>query len=157
MMRIGTGYDIHRLEEGHPFILGGVKIPFDKGSVAHSDGDTLLHAITDALLGALALGYIGQHFPDTDPKNKGKNSHYFLKEVYGLVRKKGYKVENIDATIILQTPKLAEYIPAMRNNIAECLDVGADRISVKAKTNEKLDAVGCGDGVAVHAVVLLSC
>ncbi|MDP2600383.1 MAG: 2-C-methyl-D-erythritol 2,4-cyclodiphosphate synthase [Deltaproteobacteria bacterium] len=156
-MRIGTGYDMHRLEVGHPFILGGVKIPFDKGSVAHSDGDTLLHAITDALLGAAALGDIGGHFPDTDPQNKGKESRFFLGEVGALIRKKGFKIENIDATIILQAPKLAEYIPAMRNNIAECLDLGLDRVSIKAKTNEKLDAIGHGNGVAVHAVVLLSC
>ena len=154
-MRIGIGYDLHRLEKGHPFILGGVKIPFEKGSVAHSDGDALLHAITDALLGAAALGDIGQHFPDTDPKNKGKESQYFLKEAVLLVQKKGFRVENIDATIILQAPKLAEYIPAMRRQVASHMGLDVDQVSVKAKTNEKLDAIGLGEGVAVHAVVLL--
>ena len=154
-MRIGTGYDIHRLEAGLPLLLGGVKIPFEKGAVGHSDGDTLLHAITDALLGAAALGDIGQHFPDTDPKNKGKESRYFLKESLALVQEKGFKVGNVDATIILQAPKLAEYIPAMRHQIADCLGVDVGQVSVKAKTNEKLDALGHSEGVAVHAVVLL--
>ncbi|MDO8527361.1 MAG: 2-C-methyl-D-erythritol 2,4-cyclodiphosphate synthase [Deltaproteobacteria bacterium] len=154
-MRIGTGYDIHRLEKGIPFLLGGVRIPYEKGAVGHSDGDTLLHAVTDALLGAAALGDIGQHFPDTDPKNKGKDSQYFLKEVAVLVEKKGFKIGNIDATIILQAPKLAEYIPAMRRQIASCLNLEVDQVSVKAKTNEKLDSLGNGEGVAVHAVVLL--
>ncbi|OGQ44812.1 MAG: 2-C-methyl-D-erythritol 2,4-cyclodiphosphate synthase [Deltaproteobacteria bacterium RIFCSPLOWO2_02_FULL_46_8] len=155
-MRIGQGYDIHRLEEGRPFILGGITIPFEKGPVGHSDGDPLLHAITDALLGALSLGDIGQHFPDTDPKNKNKDSQYFLKETAGFVSKKGYKIGNIDATVILQAPKLAEYIPAIRRQIATCLRVEVDQISVKAKTNEKMDAVGLGEGIVVHAVALLT-
>lgn len=155
-MRIGTGYDIHRLEEGKPFVLGGVRIPFGKGAVGHSDGDTLLHAITDALLGAAALGDIGSHFPDTDEKNKGKDSRFFLGEVAKQIQKKGFRIENIDATIILQAPKLAEYIPAMRRQIAATLALEEGRISVKAKTNEKLDALGQGDGVAVHCVVLLA-
>lgn len=154
-MRIGIGYDLHRLEKGYPFILGGVKIPFEKGSIAHSDGDALLHAITDAILGAAALGDIGQHFPDTDPKNKGKDSQHFLKEACLLVQKKGFKVANVDATIILQAPKLAEYIPAMRRIVAACMGLETEQVSVKAKTNEKLDAIGLGEGVAVHAVVLL--
>ncbi|OGQ04372.1 MAG: 2-C-methyl-D-erythritol 2,4-cyclodiphosphate synthase [Deltaproteobacteria bacterium RIFCSPLOWO2_01_44_7] len=154
-MRIGTGYDIHRLEKGKPLLLGGVKIPSEKGAVGHSDGDTLLHAITDAILGAAALGDIGQHFPDTDPKNKGKESQYFLKEVLKLVQAKGLAVENVDATIILQAPKLAEYIPAMRRQIAACLGIDVEKVSVKAKTNERLDSLGNTEGVAVHAICLL--
>lgn len=154
-MRIGAGYDIHRLEAGYPLLLGGVRIPFEKGAVGHSDGDTLLHAITDALLGAAALGDIGGHFPDTDPANKGKDSRYFLKQAAALVKKKGFKIANIDATVILQAPKLAEHIPAMRRQIAGCLDLDVDCVSVKAKTNEKLDAVGGGNGVIAHAVALL--
>ncbi len=155
-MRIGTGYDIHRLEKGEPLLLGGVKIPSEKGSVAHSDGDALLHAITDALLGAAALGDIGQHFPDTDPQYKGKDSRYFLKEVCALIREKKYEIKNVDATVILQSPKLAEHIPAIRRTIALCMELDVDQVSVKAKTNEKLDATGLGEGVMVQAVVLLS-
>lgn len=154
-MRIGQGFDIHRLERGRPFLLGGVQIPSEKGTVGHSDGDALLHAITDALLGAVSAGDIGQLFPDTDPINKDKESRFFLEEALRLVQAKGFRVGNVDATIILQTPKLAEFIPAMRRQVAKILKVELDRVSVKAKTHEKLGSLGRGEGVAVHAVVLL--
>lgn len=154
-MRIGQGYDIHRLEKGRPFILGGITVPFEKGPMGYSDGDPLLHAITDAILGALALGDIGRHFPDTDPENRDRNSGYFLKEAAGMVAKNGFKIGNIDATVILQAPKLSEHIPAICRQIASLLEIATDQVSVKAKTNEKLDAVGVGGGIAVHAVVLL--
>jgi len=154
-MRIGQGFDIHRLEEGRSFLLGGVKIPSDRGPVGHSDGDALLHAITDALLGAIAAGDIGQHFPDTDPANKGKDSRVFLEEAHRLVQAKGLRIENIDSTIILQGPKLAEFIPAMRRQVAKFLNLDEAQVSVKAKSHEKLDSLGRREGVAVHAVVLL--
>lgn len=154
-MRIGQGFDIHRLEIGLPFILGGVKIASDKGPVGHSDGDPLFHAVTDAIFGALAKGDIGQHFPDTDPANKNKNSQIFLEKARDLVKEAKLKIENVDSTIILQAPKLAEHIPAIRRQLAKVLGVNLDRVSVKAKTHEKLDALGRQEGVAVHAIVLL--
>lgn len=154
-MRIGQGFDIHRLEAGSPLLLGGVKIPSPKGAVGHSDGDALLHAITDALLGALAQGDIGQLFPDTDPVNKNRDSADFLKEAYARVQKAGLKIANLDATIILQSPPLSGHLPAMRRKLADWLDTDLDRISLKAKTHEQLDALGRQEGVAVHTVVLL--
>ena len=154
-MRIGQGFDIHRLEVGRPFILGGVKIPCDKGPLGHSDGDPLFHAVTDAILGALAKGDIGQHFPDTDPANKNKDSRIFLERARDFVKEAKLQIANIDSTIILQAPKLAEQLPAIRRQLAKVLGVNLDRVSVKAKTHEKLDALGRQEGVAVHAIVLL--
>lgn len=153
--RIGTGYDIHKLTAGRPLVLGGIAVPFDKGLLGHSDGDALLHAISDSLLGALALGDIGQHFPDTDPKYKGADSSELLSVVLGLVREKGAKVVNLDVNIIAEKPKLMPYITPMRENIASLLDINAGFVSIKARTNEGLDAIGRGEAIAVHAIVLL--
>jgi cysteinyl-tRNA synthetase len=155
-MRIGIGYDIHRLEKGRKLILGGVEIQYDKGLLGHSDGDGLLHAIADAMLGALALGDIGQHFPDTDPKYKDANSAQLLKHVAKLVHEKGWRVENVDANVIAQEPKLKPHIERMRANIAEVLGVSVDSVSVKARTHEKCDAVGRGEAMSMQAVVLLA-
>lgn len=154
-MRIGHGYDVHRLVEGRRLIMGGVEIPFEKGLLGHSDADVLLHAVADALLGALALGDIGKHFPDTDPAFKGADSIKLLEQVVGLVQGRGYRVGNLDATIIAQRPKMAPYIQAMRENIARVCGVEADRINVKATTEEGLGFTGNGEGIAAHAVVLL--
>lgn len=155
-MRIGQGYDIHRLEEGRAFILGGVPIPSPKGPIGHSDGDPLLHAITDALLGALALGDIGGHFSDLDPRYKNKESSFFLQAALKMVREKGWAVANVDATVILQSPKLQPHILPIRRKIASLLELEVDQISVKAKTNEQADAVGRSEAVVVQAVVLLT-
>lgn len=154
-MRIGVGYDSHRLVEGRKLILGGVEIPFEKGLLGHSDADVLLHAITDAILGAAALGDIGQHFPDNDPQNKDADSRLLLTHCYQLVKNKGFVVGNVDATIIAQQPKLMAYLPQIRATIAHDLGVDVSRISVKATTNEKMGFVGREEGIAVHAVVLL--
>ncbi|MBI4125270.1 MAG: 2-C-methyl-D-erythritol 2,4-cyclodiphosphate synthase [Deltaproteobacteria bacterium] len=154
-MRIGQGFDIHRLEEGRPLILGGIKIPSPKGVVGHSDGDALFHAVTDALLGAVSKGDIGQLFPDTDPKNKNQNSELFLKRALQFVQEAGFKIANVDTTVILQAPKLAEFIPPMRRKLAVLLGLQESQVSIKAKTHEKLDSLGRQEGVAVHAVVLL--
>lgn len=154
-MRVGQGYDIHRLEEGRPFILGGVPIPSPKGPIGHSDGDPLLHAVTDALLGAAALGDIGGHFSDLDPRFKNKESSFFLTQALKMVRKKGWAVANVDATVILQSPKLNPHILTIRRQIASLLELEVDQISVKAKTNEKVDAVGRSEAVVVHSIVLL--
>ena len=153
-IRIGHGYDVHRLTEGRALILGGVQIPYEKGLLGHSDADVLLHAIADALLGALALGDIGKHFPDSDARYKGISSLLLLKHTVELVREKGYSVGNIDATVIAQRPKLASFIPTMRENIAEALGVDVSRVSVKATTEEGLGFSGVGDGMAAHAVAL---
>ena len=150
-IRIGHGYDVHRLTEGRALILGCVQIPYEKG---HSDADVLLHAIADALLGALALGDIGKHFPDSDARYKGISSLLLLKHTVELVREKGYSIGNIDATVIAQRPKLASFIPTMRENIAEALGVDVSRVSVKATTEEGLGFSGVGDGMAAHAVAL---
>lgn len=155
VMRIGQGFDIHRLEEGRPFLLAGVRIPSGRGPVGHSDGDALFHAVTDALLGAIAQGDIGQHFPDTDPAHQGKASSVFLKKALEIVTKAGHRIANVDTTIILERPKLAEFIPAMRRQLAQTLGLELNQVSIKAKTHEKLDALGSEEGVAVHAVVLL--
>lgn len=154
-MRIGHGYDVHRFGEGDFITLGGVRIPHKFGLVAHSDGDVLLHALSDALLGAVALGDIGKHFPDTDPTFKGADSRVLLRHVMGLVRGKGYAVGNVDATIIAQAPKMAPHIDTMRERIAEYLGVALDQVNVKATTTEKLGFTGREEGIAVHAVALL--
>ncbi|MAO65332.1 MAG: 2-C-methyl-D-erythritol 2,4-cyclodiphosphate synthase [Balneola sp.] len=154
-IRIGNGYDVHQLEEGRKLILGGVEIPYEKGLKGHSDADVLLHAITDALLGALALGDIGAHFPDTDPEFKGADSRVLLRKCYELMQEKGYKTGNVDATIIAEEPKLRSHINTMRKNIAEDLNVEMDQISVKATTSEQMGFVGKKNGMAAHAVVLV--
>jgi 2-C-methyl-D-erythritol 2,4-cyclodiphosphate synthase len=154
-MRIGTGYDVHRLVAGRPLILGGVEIPFERGLLGHSDADVLLHAIMDAMLGALALGDIGKHFPDSDPAYQGISSLRLLEHVAGLCRQKGYTVGNLDAVVIAQRPKLAPYIDQMRENIATTLGVPVQRISVKATTTEGLGFCGTGEGMAAQAVTLL--
>ena len=153
--RIGQGYDLHALVLGRDFILGGVKIPHTHGLLGHSDADALLHAITDALLGAAGLGDIGRHFPDTDERYKGADSRVLLRAAFALVQASGYEVGNIDATIICQAPKMSPHIPEMVKNIAEDLGVLASHVNVKAKTNEGLGHLGRGEGVAVHAVALL--
>ena len=155
-MRIGHGYDVHRLVEGRKLIMGGVEIPWEKGLLGHSDADVLLHAIADAILGALAMGDIGKHFPDTDPAFKGADSMKLLEHVVGLVRDHGYRVGNLDATIIAQKPKMAPHIQAMRENIAQVCGVEVDRINVKATTEEGLGFSGRGEGISAHAVVLMA-
>ena len=155
-MRIGQGYDVHKLVEGRDLILGGVMVPYEKGLLGHSDADVLVHAVMDALLGAAALGDIGQHFPDTDPKYKGISSIALLKEVGALLEKEGYIIENIDATIIAQRPKLAAYRPQMAKNIAEALHLEVNQVSVKATTEEGLGFTGSGEGISSQAITLLS-
>ena len=154
-MRIGTGYDVHRLEEGRKLILGGVQIPFEKGLLVHSDADVLLHAVSDALLGAAALGDIGKHFPDTDPAFEGADSLKLLEETVRLVKEEGYKVGNVDATVIAQKPKLASYIPRMRENIRKVLEVEENQVNIKATTEEHLGFTGEGLGISAQAVCLL--
>lgn len=153
--RIGHGYDVHRLAENRKLILGGVDVPYDKGLLGHSDADVLLHAISDALLGALALGDIGKHFPDTDEHYKGADSLVLLKCVYELIKSKGYCIGNIDATVLCQKPKLAGFIPEMRENIAKALETDIENVSVKATTEEKLGFTGSGEGIAAHCVALI--
>lgn len=155
-MRIGHGYDVHRLTAGRDLILGGVKIPYERGLDGHSDADVLVHAVMDALLGAAAMRDIGYHFPDTDPQYKGADSILLLKTVAGMLTAAGYRVGNIDATIIAQQPKLKEYIPAMAQNIASALQISVRDVNVKATTEEKLGFTGSGDGMACHAVCLLT-
>ena len=154
-MRIGHGYDVHKLVEGRDLILGGVKIDYEKGLLGHSDADVLLHAVSDALLGAAGLGDIGHHFPDTDPKYKGADSLELLREVYRKISEKGFRVGNIDVTMIAQKPKLKDYIPQMQENIAAAVNVSPDRVNVKATTEEKLGFTGTGEGMSCHAVCLL--
>lgn len=154
-MRIGHGYDVHALVDGRDLILGGVKIPYEKGLLGHSDADVLLHAVSDALLGAAALGDIGKHFPDTDPAYKGADSLVLLGHVAALVRQKGYYVSNVDVTMIAQRPKLAPYIPQMVENIATALALPVDRVNVKATTEEHLGFTGENLGMRCHAVCLL--
>lgn len=155
-MRIGMGYDVHRLVEDRDLIMGGVKIPYEKGLLGHSDADVLLHAISDALLGAAALGDIGKHFPDTDPAYKGISSLLLLGKVGELLSEKGYFIENIDATIIAQAPKMRPYIDIMRENIAEALGILAEQVNVKATTEEGLGFTGSGEGIAAQAICLLT-
>lgn len=154
-MRIGHGYDVHRLTEGRKLILGGVDIPYEKGLLGHSDADVLTHAIMDALLGAAALGDIGKLFPDTDPAYAGADSLVLLERVRERLSKAGYRVGNIDATILAQRPKLAPHIPQMRANLADRLGIEVDQVSVKATTEEGLGFTGTGEGMAAHAVCLL--
>lgn len=153
--RIGQGYDLHRLVEGRDLILGGVKIDYEKGLLGHSDADVLLHAITDALLGASGLGDIGRHFPDTDPAFKGADSKVLLSEAVALVVKAGWVIVNVDCTIVAQAPKLAPYMPQIRESVAKAIGVDLQRVNVKAKTNEGCDAVGRKEAIEAHAVVLL--
>ena len=157
LMRIGHGYDVHRFTEGSFITLGGVRIAHHSGLLAHSDGDVLLHALCDALLGAAALGDIGRHFPDTDPAFKGADSRALLRHVLGLLRSKGWQVGNVDATIVAQAPKMAPHIDTMCARIAEDLAVEVDQVNVKATTTEKLGFTGREEGIAVHAVALLVC
>ncbi len=154
-MRIGFGYDVHRLTEGRRLILGGVEIPWEKGLLGHSDADVLTHALMDALLGAAALGDIGQHFPDKDPAYEGADSIELLCCVCSLLQERGFRVENVDCTVVAQRPKLAPYIPAMRERLADAMKVGVDRVSVKATTEEGLGFSGAGLGIAAQAVALL--
>ena len=154
--KIGFGYDVHKFAENRKLILGGVEIPFDKGLEGHSDADALLHAICDALLGALALGDIGKHFPDTDIRYKNAESAIFLRESYKLVKEKGYKLGNIDSTVILEKPKLMPHIDKMRERIANVLNVSVDLVSIKATTSEKMGFVGSGEGIKAVASVLIA-
>ena len=151
-MRIGFGYDVHRLVEGRPLILGGEMIPYEKGLLGHSDADVLIHALMDALLGAAALGDIGKHFPDSDPAYKGADSMRLLEQVVKLLQLANYQVNNVDVTVVAQAPKLAGYISAMRHNIAEVLGTSVDDVSVKATTTEGLGFAGEGQGIACYAV-----
>ena len=155
MMRIGHGYDVHRLVEGRKLIIGGVEIPHGLGLLGHSDADVLAHAISDALLGALALGDIGKHFPDTDPRYAGADSLKLLSSVVALVREQGYSVGNVDATLLAQKPKLAPHIDAMRQNLADAMGIRKDQVSVKATTEEGLGFTGALQGIAAHAVCLV--
>lgn len=155
MLRIGHGYDVHAFADNRKCIIGGVDIPYDRGLMGHSDADVLLHAISDSLLGAAAMGDIGKHFPDNDPEYEGADSLVLLKYVVSLISEKGYAVNNIDATIIAQAPKMAPYIEAMRHNIAEALKVDVDCVNVKATTEEKLGFTGRKEGISAHCVCLL--
>mgnify|MGYP003340298384 CR=1 FL=1 len=155
-MRIGQGFDVHALAEGRKLIIGGVTIPYERGLAGHSDADVLLHAICDALIGAAALGDIGKHFPDTDPRYAGIDSRKLLREVVQLLHARNFRVVNIDSTVIAQAPKLAPYILAMREIIAADAGVDLDAVNVKAKTAERLGAIGRGEGIAAEAVALIS-
>lgn len=155
MIRVGLGYDVHRLVEGRKLILGGVDIPFEKGLLGHSDADALLHAVTDALFGAAALGDIGSHFPDTDPRYKGADSLKLLAACGRELRGCGWNIGNIDAVIVAQRPKLLPHVPQMRENIARALEIDSSQVSVKGKTEEGLGFTGSGEGMAVHAVCLI--
>ena len=152
MTRFGMGYDVHRLTEGRKLLIGGVEIPYEKGLLGHSDADVLLHAVTDAILGAAGLGDIGRHFPDTEAKWKGADSRKLLEMAVALVREKGFRVGNVDATIVAQAPKLVPYIPAMKKNVAASLGVEEARVNVKATTEEHLGFTGRGEGMAAYAV-----
>ncbi len=155
-MRIGIGYDVHRLVENRKLILGGIEIPHHRGCLGHSDADVLIHAICDALLGALALGDIGQHFPDTSPEFKDIDSRILLKRVHTLIKTKGYFISNIDSTIVLQTPRIANFIPLMRQELAKTLNIDLNQISIKATTTEKLGFQGREEGISAQAVCLLN-
>ena len=156
MMRIGQGFDIHALAVGRKLVIGGVEIPYERGLAGHSDADVLLHAICDALIGAAGLGDIGAHFPDTDPRYAGADSRNLLREVVTLIHNRRLRIMNIDATIIAQAPKMAPYIPMMRTNIASDLGLSGNDVNIKAKTMERLGAVGRGEGIAAEAVALLA-
>jgi 2-C-methyl-D-erythritol 2,4-cyclodiphosphate synthase len=154
-IRIGSGFDAHQLVPGRRLVLGGVEIPFDRGLEGHSDGDCLLHAVCDALLGAAAAGDLGAYFPSTDPRWKGTSSRIFLEEVVRVIGEKGYMVENVDVTIIAERPTLAPHIPAMRTSLGRALGISEERVSVKAKTVDGLGALGRGEGIAAQGAVLL--
>ena len=154
-VRVGIGYDLHRLEAGRKLIVGGIELPFDKGPMGHSDGDVVAHAMVDALLGAAGLGDIGTHFPDTDPKWKGANSLIFLEHTRKLLDEKRFKIEHVDAVVILERPKLGPHFAKMREVLAKSLGVGGEKIHLKAKTNEGVDAVGRGEAIASHVVATL--
>jgi 2-C-methyl-D-erythritol 2,4-cyclodiphosphate synthase len=155
-IRVGFGFDVHRLVEGESLVLGGVNIPYEKGTLAHSDGDVLIHAICDALLGTVSAGDIGVHFPDTDPTYKNIDSRNLLEKSYAVVKKKGYEIANIDTTICMQKPKLKPHIESMRKTLASLLKLDLSRVSVKATTTEKLGYVGREEGVSAYAIVLIS-
>jgi len=155
-VRTGIGYDLHRLEEGRPLIVGGIELPFDKGPVGHSDGDVLAHALCDALLGAAGLGDIGTHFPDTDPQWKGANSMVFLEHAKKLLDEKKFEIEHVDAVVIAERPKMGPHFPKMREALAKALSVSAEKIHLKAKTNEGVDAVGRGEAIAAHVVATIT-
>ncbi|HYK74957.1 MAG TPA: 2-C-methyl-D-erythritol 2,4-cyclodiphosphate synthase [Pseudoneobacillus sp.] len=155
MFRIGQGFDVHQLTENRPLIIGGITIPYEKGLLGHSDADVLLHTVADACLGAIGEGDIGRHFPDTDPQFKDADSAKLLIHVWSLVKQKGYKLGNIDCTIIAQQPKMAPYVPQMRERIAELLEATVDQVNVKATTTEKLGFTGRGEGIASQVAVLL--
>ena len=155
MIRVGQGYDVHRFGDGDELVLGGVHIPHDRGLLAHSDGDVLIHAVCDALLGAISEGDIGRHFPDTDPANADIDSRLLLRRVVTLVREAGWVLANMDATLILQAPRMAPHIEAMRENLAQDLAASLEQVNIKATTTEKLGFTGREEGVAAHAVVLL--
>lgn len=155
MTRIGCGYDVHRLTEGRKLILGGVEIPFEKGLLGHSDADVLLHAVTDALFGAAAMDDIGSHFPDSDPAYRGADSLMLLRLCAEELKRAGWQVVNVDSVLIAQRPKIAPYVPAMRENIAAALGIAVDRVSVKGKTEEGLGFTGTGEGMAAQAVCLI--
>ena len=155
VFRVGEGWDVHRLVPGRPLVIGGVTIPFDRGLLGHSDADVLLHAITDAVLGAAALGDIGQHFPDTDARFRGADSAVLLTEATARVRAAGWRVGNVDSTVIAQAPKLMPWIPAMRSAIAAAMGIAMDQVNVKAKTAETLGPVGQGDAMEARAIVLV--
>jgi 2-C-methyl-D-erythritol 2,4-cyclodiphosphate synthase len=154
-VRCGIGYDLHRLEAGRKLIIGGLEVPFDKGPVGHSDGDVLAHALCDALFGAAGLGDIGTHFPDSDPRWKGANSLQFLERAARLLEERKFSIEHVDAVVILERPKLGPHFPKMREALAKALGVTADRIHLKAKTNEGVDAVGRGEAIASYVVATL--
>jgi len=154
--RCGIGYDLHRLAEGRKLIIGGIEVPFDKGPVGHSDGDVVAHALCDALLGAAGLGDIGTHFPDSDPKWKGANSLLFLEHARKLLDEKQFRIAHLDVVVILERPKLGPHFPKMREALAKSLGVATDKIHLKAKTNEGVDAVGRGEAIACHAVATVS-
>lgn len=154
-MRIGTGYDVHKLVEGRKLIIGGVEIPYEKGLLGHSDADVLVHAVMDALLGAAALGDIGKHFPDSDPKYKGADSLMLMREVRRILSENGFEVGNVDATIIAQAPRMSPHIDTMRRNIADALGLDVSQVSVKATTEERLGFTGRGEGISAQAVALI--
>lgn len=153
--RIGQGYDVHRLVDGRPLVLGGVTVPYEKGLLGHSDADVILHALMDALLGAAALGDIGQHFPDSDMRYKGADSRLLLRQVVQLLTDQGFTIGNVDVTLVAQRPKIAPFIPCMRENIAADLQTGLDAVNVKATTEEHLGFTGSGEGMAAQAVALI--
>jgi 2-C-methyl-D-erythritol 2,4-cyclodiphosphate synthase len=154
-IRVGTGYDLHRLVEGRPLILGGVTIPYERGLLGHSDADAVCHAVTDAVLGAVAAGDIGRHFPDTDPQYRGASSIDLLSRAAAIVRERRFEIVNVDVVVIAERPKLLPYIEAMRGNVAAALGIAVDRVSVKGKTNEGVGELGRGEAIATHAVALV--